>query len=59
MSNNIGNYKRAAWPLATMAAAAAVLAACGGSDTSYPTLTGERPLVVGHRGAAGWPNELR
>ncbi|MBO9677832.1 MAG: glycerophosphodiester phosphodiesterase [Acidovorax sp.] len=33
--------------------AAAVLAACGGSD-GFPTLTGDKPLVIGHRGAAGY-----
>lgn len=32
-----------------------LLAACGGSDsTDYNTLDGQRPLVVGHRGAAGY-----
>lgn len=32
-----------------------LLAACGGSDTpDYNTLDGKRPLVVGHRGAAGY-----
>ena len=36
-------------------ALAALLAACGGSDgDSYPTLSGERPLVIGHRGAPGY-----
>ena len=29
------------------------LAACGGSD-SYPTLSGDKPLVIGHRGAPGY-----
>jgi glycerophosphoryl diester phosphodiesterase len=34
---------------------AAALAACGGSDgENYPTLTGDRPLVIGHRGASGY-----
>ncbi|KAB2901525.1 MAG: glycerophosphodiester phosphodiesterase [Burkholderiaceae bacterium] len=33
--------------------AAAVLAACGGSD-GFPTLTGDKSLVIGHRGAAGY-----
>ena len=34
---------------------AAALAACGGSDDArYPTLTGDRPLVIGHRGASGY-----
>lgn len=33
----------------------AALAACGGSDgPRYPTLTGDAPLVIGHRGAAGY-----
>jgi glycerophosphoryl diester phosphodiesterase len=32
-----------------------LLAACGGSDApDYNTLDGKRPLVVGHRGAAGY-----
>ena len=32
-----------------------LLAACGGSDgIDYNTLDGQRPLVVGHRGAAGY-----
>lgn len=31
----------------------AMLAACGGND-DYPTLTGDKPLVIGHRGAAGY-----
>ncbi|NML27257.1 glycerophosphodiester phosphodiesterase [Zoogloea dura] len=33
-----------------------VLAACGGSDSDRPfaTLDGKQPLVVGHRGAAGY-----
>ena len=36
-------------------AAAAVLAACGGSDgPEYNTLDGKRPLVIGHRGASGY-----
>ena len=29
------------------------LAACGGSD-SYPTLLGDKPLVIGHRGVPGY-----
>jgi|LNAP01.1.fsa_nt_gb glycerophosphoryl diester phosphodiesterase len=34
---------------------AAALVACGGSDgVGYPTLTGDRPLVIGHRGAPGY-----
>ena len=33
----------------------ATLAACGGSDDNpYPTLSGDKPLVIGHRGAAGY-----
>ena len=33
-----------------------LLTACGGSDdgTRYPTLRGDAPLVIGHRGAAGY-----
>ena len=27
--------------------AAAALVACGGSDDKYPTLTGDKPLVIG------------
>lgn len=36
--------------------AAAVLTACNGSDENpaFPTLTGEPPLVIGHRGASGY-----
>lgn len=30
-----------------------LLQACGGGDTSYNTLDGARPLVIGHRGASG------
>jgi glycerophosphoryl diester phosphodiesterase len=41
--------------LPAIALALAVLAACGGSNgPSYPTLDGSRPLVIGHRGAAGY-----
>lgn len=37
-----------------IAAASAVLAACGGSDDpAYATLDGRAPLVIGHRGASG------
>ena len=44
--------------LAALAVAAgALLAACGGSDDSYPTLSGAEPLVVGHRGASGYRPE--
>jgi glycerophosphoryl diester phosphodiesterase len=33
----------------------ATLAACGGSDDNpYPTLNGDKPLVIGHRGASGY-----
>lgn len=36
-------------------AAAALVAACGGSDDDGPsTLDGSKPLVIGHRGAAGY-----
>lgn len=36
-------------------AALLALAGCGGSDgPHYPTLSGEKPLVIGHRGAAGY-----
>lgn len=34
--------------------AAATLTACGGDDDGYPTLTGDKPLVLGHRGASGY-----
>jgi glycerophosphoryl diester phosphodiesterase len=37
-----------------LAAATTLLVACGGSDgTNWNTLNGEKPLVVGHRGASG------
>lgn len=42
------------WALVPLVLAGGILVACGGSDTSYPTLSGEKPLVVGHRGAAGY-----
>ncbi|HEY9208168.1 glycerophosphodiester phosphodiesterase [Acidovorax soli] len=36
-------------------ATATALVACGGSDgPNYPTPRGERPLVIGHRGASGY-----
>ena len=36
-------------------AATALLAGCGGNDDDgYPTLDGAKPLVIGHRGAAGY-----
>lgn len=43
--------------LIVTALAAATLAACGGSDDGYPTLSGDKPLVVGHRGASGYRPE--
>ncbi|MBL0087158.1 MAG: glycerophosphodiester phosphodiesterase [Ideonella sp.] len=45
------------WALAALvvAASAALLSACGGSDaTPLLTLDGNKPLVVGHRGASGY-----
>ncbi|MFY3386870.1 glycerophosphodiester phosphodiesterase [Paracidovorax sp. MALMAid1276] len=40
---------------AVMALSLAVLAACGGDDgPRYPTLGGDKPLVIGHRGASGY-----
>ena len=44
-------------PLALALATAALLGACGGGDDDYPTLNGEQPLVVGHRGASGYRPE--
>ncbi|MFD1709334.1 glycerophosphodiester phosphodiesterase [Ottowia sp. GY511] len=42
-------------PLLASALVAASLAACGGSDDSaWNTLNGDKPLVIGHRGAAGY-----
>ena len=43
----------ASWSL--LSAALLALTACGGSDSPPPlnTLTGEKPLVIGHRGASG------
>lgn len=39
----------------TAMAVAALLGACGGSDDNpYPTLNGDKPLVIGHRGASGY-----
>ena len=36
-------------------ALASLLAACGGNDDPrYPTLSGDKPLVIGHRGASGY-----
>lgn len=41
--------------LATTLAAVALLAACGGNDDAkFNTLNGQLPLVIGHRGAAGF-----
>jgi glycerophosphoryl diester phosphodiesterase len=34
-------------------AAVALLQACGGSDPAFKTLSGDAPLVIGHRGASG------
>lgn len=45
------------WALSALvvAASAALLSACGGSDaTPLLTLDGNKPLVVGHRGASGY-----
>jgi len=45
------------WALSTLviAASAALMTACGGSDaTPLLTLDGNKPLVVGHRGASGY-----
>jgi len=48
-----GAISGAKW--AAVALAAATLAACGGDDgPRYPTLTGDKPLVIGHRGASGY-----
>ena len=42
-------------PAALAVAAAMALTACGGNDSpSYPTLHGDTPLVIGHRGASGY-----
>ncbi len=40
--------------LLAICGATLVLAACGGSDDGYKTLDGNQPLVIGHRGAAGF-----
>ena len=48
---------RTSWvpPLLASALVAASLAACGGSDNNgWNTLNGDKPLVIGHRGAAGY-----
>ena len=34
--------------------AAALIAGCGGNDQDFKTLDGQAPLVIGHRGAAGF-----
>lgn len=45
-------------PLAATLAACALLSACGGGGgDDYPTLSGDKPLVVGHRGASGYRPE--
>ena len=46
-------YWKACGPM--LVATATLLAACGGSDdvTTWNTLDGSKPLVVGHRGASG------
>ena len=46
-------HKLGARTLGLTLGAALVLAACGGSDAS-PTLNGDKALVIGHRGAAGY-----
>ncbi len=43
---------RLALALSTLATLA-LLQACGGSDPAYNTLSGDAPLVIGHRGASG------
>ena len=40
--------------LALTCLSAAALTACGGGASAFLTLNGEQPLVVGHRGAAGY-----
>ena len=40
--------------LALACGAMLALAACGGGDDGYKTLDGKAPLVIGHRGAAGF-----
>jgi glycerophosphoryl diester phosphodiesterase len=42
------------WRLLPAALVVAAIAACGGSDSNYLTLSGERPLVIGHRGTPGY-----
>ena len=42
-------------PNALLLCLLATLSACGGDDgPNYPTLNGAAPLVVGHRGTAGY-----
>ena len=43
-------------PVLSVLSLTLLLAACGGSDDGarYPTLRGDAPLVIGHRGAAGY-----
>ncbi len=50
-------HKLGARTLGLTLGAALVLAACGGSDAS-PTLNGDKALVIGHRGAAGYLPDL-
>ena len=50
MRMRMHNLRMGAMALVTLA-----LVACGGSDDrGYPTLTGDKPLVIGHRGASGY-----
>jgi glycerophosphoryl diester phosphodiesterase len=50
--------RHSATPWVAGALVAATLAACGGDDNdAYPTLSGDKPLVVGHRGASGYRPE--
>ncbi|HSV53442.1 MAG TPA: glycerophosphodiester phosphodiesterase [Burkholderiaceae bacterium] len=47
--------KNKKWTVLPLALAASILVvACGGSDGGYPTLSGDKPLVIGHRGAPGY-----
>lgn len=47
-------HKLGARTIALSWGAALALAACGGSDDGPPTLQGDKALVIGHRGAAGY-----
>ncbi|GKT23419.1 glycerophosphodiester phosphodiesterase [Acidovorax sp. SUPP3334] len=47
---NLSGFKGAALALAVMAA----LAGCASDGDDFPTLNGNKPLVIGHRGAAGY-----